>query len=144
MAFKYLACLATVLLGVAQAQIGPVVEADRIPRIHNKSLPFYDTIGDQCNFFTELQLSKAPWPPECRVYQHEDGCNKYEISRDGKGVDSCQLQKDCSFTQVQPTCFEYFPAVNVTEPRFPEGGLQCFFKESKYPLVPWPKACKIF
>jgi len=78
------------------------------------------------------------------VYVHDNDCNRYEISRDGKGIDSCQLKKDCPFSKVDSICKEYFPEVNGTEPRFPEGGKQCFFKESLYPLVPWPKACKIF
>jgi hypothetical protein len=119
---KYITVMVIALVTFVSAQIGPVQEIDRVPRIHNKSLPFYDQIGEECNFFIELGLVKAPWPAECRVYQHTDGCNKYEISRDGKGVDSCQLEKNCNFKSVTPTCFEYFPAVNRTEQRFPEGG----------------------
>ena len=43
---QYIAVMVIALITFASAQIGPVVEVDRVPRIHNKSLPFYDTIGE--------------------------------------------------------------------------------------------------
>ena len=88
----------------------------------------------------------APWPKNCRVYQHDNGCNRYEISRDNKKVDSCDLKFKCNFTQVTPSCQEYYNATadaNMTT-RFIQTGRQCFFKESIYPKTPWPNGCKIY
>ena len=144
-----LLCVAFIAVVTVNAQIGPVEEDFKLPTLHNKTFPFYDTIGPQCNFWknltaAELTNGTAPWPLNCRVYKHKNDCNRYEISRDGKSVDSCKLKKDCPFTPTTPECLEYFPAVNRSELRFPETGKQCFFREALYPLNPWPENCKIF
>lgn len=96
------------------AYVGPVLEDFKLPTLHNKTFPFYETIGPECNFWkkTNPPLTIAPWPLNCRVYKHNNDCNSYEISRDGKGVDSCKLKKDCPFTAREPQCLEYFPPVN--------------------------------
>ena len=57
--------------------------------VHNKTGSLYANISEECNFFTKLNTVVAPWPKNCKVYQYDNGCNKYEISKDGKSVDSC-------------------------------------------------------
>ena len=55
------------------------------------------------------------------------------------------MPEDCQFKLISPTCLEYYPTndPNATS-RFPDTGKQCFFKESIYPLKPWPRGCKIY
>ena len=136
------------LVSVAQAGIGPVNETEinrpKIPDIHTKPFTLFSNVSAACNFFTEQELVRAPWPQNCQVYQHTDGCKKYEISRDGKKVNSCELKYGCQYELVESRCLEYFPAENTEATRFPDTGQQCFFKESLYPLLPWPNGCKIF
>ena len=125
--------------------IGPVPDApSKIPEIHEKDGALLPNITQECNFFHDQGLAQAPWPLNCRFYRSNNNCNKYEISRDGKSVDSCQLQYNCNFTLAQPECLEYYPPRNKSETIFPETGKQCLFKESVYPLNPWPSGCKIF
>jgi hypothetical protein len=59
------------------------------PDEYEKQLPVFSTVTPECNFF--MSYDKAPWPKNCRVIKHGLTCNKYEISRDGKHVHSCQL-----------------------------------------------------
>lgn len=86
----------------------------------------------------------APWPANCMIYQHDDICWKYEISRDGKSVDSCDRKKDCEKKETAPICLQEYPPRNYSLPLFPDLGQQCFFRESLYPIKPWEKGCKIF
>ena len=126
-------------------QIGPVQSSTRpaLPELHQKDLVLYDNVTQECNFFADQEYIVAPWPVGCQVYQHTNGCNKYEISQSGKGVNSCQLKYNCPFQLVEAKCLEYYPTPEG-DTRFPDTGKQCFFKESLYPLVPWPQSCKIF
>jgi len=80
------------------------------------------------------------------VYQHDNGCNKYEISRDNKKIDSCELKYKCNATAVTPKCLEFYTPekdVNMTT-RFTGTGRECFFNTSLYPVAPWPNGCKIY
>ena len=45
---------------------------------------------------------------------------------------------------VAPSCIEVYAAQNKSEPMFGDQGQQCFFRESVYPVVPWPRACKVY
>lgn len=114
----------------------------------------YETFGEECNFWTDLELTTAPWPKGCWKYQYTDPCNQYEISFDGKSVDSCNInKKDCAEQGqvVEPQCLEYYKNKTYAgetpegvKLRFPDTGQQCFFTESLYPLKPWPQGCKIY
>ena len=114
----------------------------------------YSTIGQQCNFWLDLDLTTAPWPKGCWKYQYTDPCNQYEISFDGKSVDSCNINKDACPQRgqvVEPQCIEYYKnKTYATETskgvklRFPETSKRCFFTESLYPLKPWPVGCKLY
>ena len=84
----------------------------------------------------------APWPKDCRRYQYNNACNKYEISKDGKSVDSCNIGKDCPFNLTDAACLEYFQPTVPDKPiksyPFPETGRQCLFREAIFPMKPWP------
>ena len=47
---------------------------------------------------------------------------------------------------IEPKCLEFYPPheedsqINL----FPESGRQCLFKESIYPIKPWPRHCIVF
>lgn len=58
-----------------------------IYRMFNES----GSVGDQCNFWLwdpNYNANEKPWPKDCKLFQ-TNTCDKYEISRDGKSVDSC-------------------------------------------------------
>ena len=75
-------------------RVGPVEEVNKVPERYNKTLPFYDNLSESCNFYVEEGLTTAPWPKDCRVYSYTNSCNRYEISRDGKSIDSCDLKEE--------------------------------------------------
>ena len=114
----------------------------------------YSTFGEECNFWLDLELTTAPWPKGCWKYQYTDPCNQYEISFDGKSVDSCNINNASCAERgqlVEPQCLEYYKnktyAAETSKGvklRFPDTGKQCFFTESLYPLKPWPAGCKIY
>eukprot|EP00356_Strombidium_inclinatum_P015156 CAMPEP_0170479570 /NCGR_PEP_ID=MMETSP0208-20121228/760_1 /TAXON_ID=197538 /ORGANISM="Strombidium inclinatum, Strain S3" /LENGTH=130 /DNA_ID=CAMNT_0010751991 /DNA_START=8 /DNA_END=400 /DNA_ORIENTATION=+ len=49
----------------------------------------YDLISTQCNFFVDEELVVAPWPDNCKIFQRK-ACYFYEVSKDGKSIESCQ------------------------------------------------------
>ena len=61
----------------------------------------YKTFGEECNFWLDLELTTAPWPKGCWKYQYTDPCNQYEISFDGKSVDSCNINNASCAEQGQ-------------------------------------------
>ena len=141
-------CLLSVVFAQPAGQIGPVGKVNRppLPELHKKStFLLFPNHTKECNFFADQDYIVAPWPANCQVYQHTNKCNKYEISRDGKSIESCDLKYNCPYEITESKCLEQF--AEETDPaatRFPDTGQQCFFKESLYPLHPWPNGCKIF
>ena len=67
------------------------------------------SVGDQCNFF--VGMSEKPWPENCREWK-TNVCDTYEISRDGKSVDSCEVlsteQYLCPAPQDQNECVTFY------------------------------------
>ena len=153
MALKSFTITLLAILGVTQAAIGPVGKEGefKVDPYYKKTLPFYDQADAECNFFNEKMnggknMTTTPWPEGCRVYSYNNSCNRYEISKDGKSVDSCEIKKqECNPARnFVGKCYEFFPENDPTQLRFPEEGKQCFFKESLYPITPWPRGCKIW
>ena len=82
--------------------MNPFLAGDKcIPRdkIHSKKFALFPISDspEECNFWLKLDppLSVAPWSKNCMIYQHDQICSKYEISRDGKSIDSCEHKKNC-------------------------------------------------
>ena len=118
-----------------------------IPDNYAKLHALFDNQSPACNFFMKLEYATAPWPANCRIYQHTLSCNKYEISRDNKHVHSCQLvdpKKSNTCKKVEPKCLEYYPPVENGKHLFQESGRQCHFRESVFPFKPWPQGCQVF
>ena len=89
-------------------------------------------------------LIVRPWPKDCQYYQHDNACNTYEISKDGKKVLSCNLARNCKAKPVNKKCIKKYPARNASEPLFGDTGDMCFFEGAALPISPWKKGCKIF
>ena len=89
---------------------------------HNKTGAKFPNITDECNFFTKLNSLVAPWPKNCKVYQYNDECNKYEISKDGKSVDSCDLKYNCTPAYVEAKCEEFYEEDPKAKTLFPDTG----------------------
>ena len=121
------------------------------PGVHVKEATLFDYIGLECNkFFRNSGTVVAPWPDNCKVFK-TDECSSYEISRDGKSVDSCEIisqipevtQTGCSSTKLVNECIEFYEGAFIAENedgeqlRFPDTGAQCLFKESLFPIKPW-------
>ena len=61
--------------------------------IRSKPFPLFPLADPKiCNFWLNEKpaLTIAPWPKNCLIYQYKDKCAKYEISHDGKAVESCE------------------------------------------------------
>ena len=58
------------LSSLVSAQVGPVVEVDKWPEVHQKTFAYLKTIGPECNFWKDLpeKLLAPPWPANCRVF----------------------------------------------------------------------------
>jgi hypothetical protein len=115
--------------------------------LRSKPFPLFPLADPKiCNFWLNEKpvLTVAPWPKNCLIYQYKDKCAKYEISHDGKTVESCEQKEDCKSQPVEPACLQEFPPRNLTLPLFPYGGKQCDFKEALYPIKPWPRGCKVY
>ena len=116
-------------------------------------------VGDQCNEFYFGKFTTAPWPKDCRMY-HLNEFDNYEISRDGKSVDSCNVTSDevnkPNPALDYPKCVEYYEKDYMSELKdgtklmYPDTGEQCYFREARYPVKPWqdwtkwPHGCKIW
>ena len=117
-------------------------------------------MGNQCNEFFFGVETTAPWPKDCRMY-YTNEFDKYEISKDGKSVDSCQITSDevnrpDATDPNYPKCVETYENEWMFENKkkekllFPDTGEQCFFRESRFPVKPWqdwtkwPHGCKIW
>ena len=91
----------------------------------------YPTIGEECNFWLDIELTTAPWPKGCWKYQYTDPCNQYEISYDGKSIDSCNLGNKTSCPEkgqtVEPQCIEYYKNKTFAKE---EGGVKYRFPET--------------
>ena len=58
---------------------------------HKKFNYTYPIVDATCNFWVNETIEKSPpWPKGCWKYQYKNPCNFYEISFDGKSIDSCQ------------------------------------------------------
>jgi hypothetical protein len=120
------------------------------PDEYKKQLYVYREVSSKCNYFMGKGYDQPPWPKGCRVIKQGLTCNRYEISRDGKHVHSCNLNRKYGKTECEPMegskCIEYYTEYNKTkdEERFGETGRLCHFKESLYPHKPWPHGCWIF
>lgn len=117
-------------------------------------------VGDQCNEFYYGQYTTAPWPKDCREYYLNE-FDIYEISKDGKSVDSCAITSDVTNIPNNsnpnfPKCVEYYENEWITEDQegnkfmFPDTGEMCYFREARYPVKPWqdwtkwPNGCKVW
>ena len=68
-----------------------------------------------CNFWTagDAPLNTAPWTKDCLIYQYDNACNKYQISRDGKKVISCDTgPKNCVAKPTTKKCIQEYPEKN--------------------------------
>ena len=75
--------------------------------LRSKPFPLFPLADPKiCNFWLNENpaLTIAPWPKNCLIYQYKDKCAKYEISHDGKSVESCEKKEDCVSTPVEPAC----------------------------------------
>ena len=118
--------------------------------VHVREATLFDYIGLECNFFRNSGTMVAPWPDNCKVFQ-TDECSSYEVSRDGKSVDSCEIVSQipevaltgCDSSKLINTCIEFYEGSFIAENedgeqlRFPDTGAQCLFKESLFPIKPW-------
>jgi hypothetical protein len=69
-------------------------------------------VGSQCNEFFFGKYNSPPWPENCREY-HTNEFDIYEISKDGKSVDSCSVTTDeVNIPDLNntnyPKCVEYY------------------------------------
>ena len=135
----------------AQTAYNPLAAAPRNSTnntVHNKTGAKFPNITEECNLLGDKNLDSflvAPWPKNCKVYQYTNACKKYEISKDGKSIDSCDLKYNCtSYENVEPNCEEYYKEDPKAVTFFPDTGKICNFRESLYPLPPWPEGCKVF
>ena len=106
----------------------------------------YTTVSEECNFFVKEGLTAQPWPENCQLFWRDD-CSKYEISKDGKSIESCEVDKQCQAdgkgTNKFDVCEGYYDEYSFADDeqiyyRFPETDKGCNFTEAKYPLKPWP------
>ena len=118
---------------------------DQIRESKAASFPIKDD-PKTCNFWMagDSPLNTAPWTKDCLIYQYDNACNKYQISRDGKKVVSCDVPAGCIPKKIEPSCIQEYPPRNYSQPLFPAQGQQCFFRESVYPIKPWPRGCKVY
>ena len=86
-------------------------------------------MSDVCNnFWREEGLTATPWAKGCKIYQHTNPCNKYEISFDGKSIESCDMPYECpdNKTSVTPKCLEEYANKDKYDPEaetiFPDTG----------------------
>lgn len=103
-------------------------------------------VGDQCNEFYFGKYTNAPWPKDCKEY-HLNEFDIYEISRDGKSVDSCKITSDVTNIPNPaldyPKCVAYYEKDYMSETKegvklmYPDTGEQCYFREARYPVKPW-------
>ena len=76
---------------------------------------------------------------------HTNECNKFEISRDGKSVNSCFIAEMCIMSVREPECIEFYDDNAKTATLFPESGELCSLDEAADGKEkPWPKDCKVF
>ena len=71
--------------------------------VRTKPFPLFPLADPKiCNFWLNERpaLTVAPWPKNCLIYQWKDKCMKFEISHDGKAVESCEKKEDCTPTPV--------------------------------------------
>ena len=78
-------------------EINPLAAPDKCIKrdiVHKKKFALFPIANqpDKCNFWVNATkpMLVAPWPKNCMIYQHDNVCMKYEISRDGKSIDSCE------------------------------------------------------
>lgn len=78
-------------------EVNPLAGPDKCIKretLHKKRFALFPIADDpaKCNFWNNATkpMLVAPWPKNCMIYQHTDLCWKYEISRDGKSIDSCE------------------------------------------------------
>ena len=103
---------------------------------HAKETTRFEYISFECNaFFKDSGLMVAPWPENCKIFKYDE-CSSYEISRDGKSIDSCELisqkpeLKDtgCNPNKLVNKCEEFYEGKFVGETedgeqlRFPDTG----------------------
>lgn len=132
-------------------ELGPFPLPDLIPRPHirqvNSTFGEDAEYSDRCNYWTrtghagkkslESKVSVAPWPGNCRRWVLKQSRNtecieEYEISRDGKSIDSCKLNDTCDSSRMGAgECVEFYDddyatteQINASpvELRFPDTG----------------------
>ena len=114
LAFSAVLCVMSLVGVMAEVStFGPVQEVNRIPEVHVKKFQYLPDVGPQCNFWIPRGLVSAPWNENCRVFR-TDNCNRYEISVDGKSIDSCEQNKTCIITQKKDECVEFYPPRNMS------------------------------
>ena len=55
-------------------------------------------------FFKNSYDVMSPWPKYCRVYMTSNPCNKYEMSKDGTTILSCDIAEMCMTVMATPKC----------------------------------------
>ena len=92
-------------------EINPLAAPDKCIKrdtIHKKKFALFPIANqpDKCNFWVNATkpMLVAPWPKNCMIYQHDNVCMEYEISRDGKSIDSCEIKKKCKKKKMKPIC----------------------------------------
>lgn len=108
----------------------------------------YNNTGAECNFFKQEGLETAPWPKDCQNFKRDE-CSMYEISKDGKSIESCELSCPSIGKVKLDTCEGYYDKYSSQDEelifyRFPDKSKACNFTSAKYPLKPWPRNCKIY
>ena len=79
---------------------------------------------DICNFWVNVTppMIVAPWPKNCMIYIHDNACNQYQISRDGKKIISCDVPKNCTAKPTTKKCKQEYPPKNASQPLFGMNG----------------------